>query len=94
MSEQNEQRWTAHYHGRVQGVGFRYTAKQLARSHDVRGFVQNLSNGQVLLTVEGSESSLERFLAAIADRMAGFITNVDVVRSQATGEFDGFNIRT
>ena len=33
------------FHGRVQGVGFRYTAKYLARSMNLTGWVQNEYDG-------------------------------------------------
>ena len=40
------------YHGRVQGVGFRYTARSIARRHPVSGWVRNLPAGTVELLVE------------------------------------------
>ena len=41
------------FHGRVQGVGFRYTAKYLARSMNLTGWVKN---GTVVMEVQGSET--------------------------------------
>src|SRR5439155_885059 len=40
-----------HYSGRVQGVGFRYTAQGLAADYAVAGYVRNLANGDVELVV-------------------------------------------
>ena len=37
------------FHGRVQGVGFRYTAKYLARSLGLTGWVENEYDGTVIL---------------------------------------------
>ena len=44
---------TAHFSGRVQGVGFRYTVYQVAKEFEVSGYVQNLSDGRVRLEAEG-----------------------------------------
>lgn len=52
-----------HYEGRVQGVGFRYTVKNLAREFDVAGTVKNLPDGRVELVAQGEE--LDEFLEAI-----------------------------
>ena len=36
-----------HYGGRVQGVGFRYTVKNIAMPYNVQGYVKNLPDGRV-----------------------------------------------
>ncbi len=48
--------------GRVQDVGFRYTAQQMAHSLGIVGRVQNLADGTVLIHAEGEEDKLEQFL--------------------------------
>lgn len=40
------------FSGNVQGVGFRYTAYQLAKRFSVTGTVKNLNDGRVALYVE------------------------------------------
>lgn len=62
-----------HYWGRVQNVGFRATVWQIAKQYDVAGFVRNLADGQVEVVVAGESAEIERFLGAIADRMATYI---------------------
>jgi len=55
------------YEGRVQGVGFRYTAKNLARGFDVTGWVKNLPDGRVHLeAAAANETELNAFLEEIA----------------------------
>lgn len=54
-----------YYSGRVQGVGFRYTARDLAQGRKVTGFVRNLDDGRVELVTEGERSEVESFLDAI-----------------------------
>jgi acylphosphatase len=61
------------YRGRVQGVGFRYTAHRLARGFAVAGFVRNLRDGRVEVVVEGESSDVSAFLAAIAREMGDYI---------------------
>ena len=53
------------FEGRVQGVGFRFTVKDLARSFDVCGWVKNLPDGTVELQVMGEADEVEAFLREI-----------------------------
>jgi acylphosphatase len=53
------------FEGRVQGVGFRYTVKDLARGFDVRGWVKNLSDGSVELQAMGEKEELDGFIREI-----------------------------
>lgn len=55
------------FSGRVQGVGFRYTTKDLARGFDVCGWVKNLPEGTVELQVMGEEDEVEGFIKEIAE---------------------------
>lgn len=56
-----------HYEGHVQGVGFRYQVKQIAKGFDVRGSVENLADGRVRLQVAGDDVEVRAFLEAIAE---------------------------
>jgi len=53
------------YEGNVQGVGFRYTVKQIAKGFDVIGWVKNLHDGRVELQTSGEEAEVRAFLDAI-----------------------------
>lgn len=61
------------FSGRVQGVGFRYTAERIAKGFKVRGFVRNLADGRVELVMEGEPSTLDAFLQAIRSDLGGKI---------------------
>jgi acylphosphatase len=87
-------RATVFYTGRVQGVGFRYTAREIACGYEVTGYVRNLHDGRVELVVEGSEEEVTAFLDAVrASQLGSHIRNADANWQAATGEFNGFNIR-
>ena len=81
-----------HYSGRVQGVGFRYTAQGLASGFAVAGHVRNLPDARVELVAEGEADQVEGFLAAVARRMAGYIENAAVTDETLSGPH-GFRIR-
>lgn len=80
------------YTGQVQGVGFRYTARGLARGYPVTGYVRNLPDGSVELVAEGEGVAVEEFLAAVAERMADGISRVTEADAPPAGCAD-FTIR-
>jgi len=81
------------YSGRVQGVGFRYTVKQVAAGYAVTGAVRNLPDGRVELVAEGARDELEGFRQGIRDAgLDGFIRQEDVRWAEARSEFRGFEI--
>ena len=80
------------YTGRVQGVGFRITARQVAAEFAVAGFVRNLPGGEVELVAEGEANEVARFLDAVAERIASYILNVTIQDESPTGR-QGFQIR-
>lgn len=55
------------FEGRVQGVGFRYTVKDLARGFEVCGWVKNLPDGRVELQVMGELEEVESFVKEISE---------------------------
>ena len=82
-----------YYSGHVQGVGFRYSVKQLSLEFDVTGWVKNLPDGRVELVVEGERDELETFQVAIPDAgLRRFIRDTQSHWSEGTGEFRGFEI--
>lgn len=53
--------------GHVQGVGFRWTVKQIAQGFEIVGWVRNLTDGRVELQVSGDEAEVRAFLEAIGE---------------------------
>ena len=84
---------TVLYSGKVQGVGFRYTAKTVATGFEVTGIICNLPDGRVELVAEGSHTELSDFRTAILDAgLAGFIRDEQVTWSPTKNEMRGFEI--
>ena len=53
------------FYGRVQGVGFRYTAKYLAQSLELTGWVKNDWEGTVTMEVQGREQLINKLLVGL-----------------------------
>lgn len=89
------ERRRVHYSGRVQGVGFRYTAARLAPGFGVSGSVRNLPDGRVELEAQAEPDRLRGFLAAIRSEFGPKIRSADEEELPADpGEApDDFQIR-
>jgi acylphosphatase len=48
--------------GRVQGVGYRWSAVREARRKGITGYVKNLPDGRVYIEAEGTRRQLEEFV--------------------------------
>ena len=87
------ERMTILYSGKVQGVGFRYTAKTVATGFEITGVIRNLPDGRVELIAEGGRTELADFRTAILDAgLAGFISEEQVTWLPTKNEFRGFEI--
>ena len=80
------------FRGRVQGVGFRWTTRRIAKGYPIVGYVRNLPDGTVEVVAEATPTVLDQFVAAIHD---AFVDNIsDCVASDCSerAEYSGFNI--
>ena len=81
------------YGGRVQGVGFRYTAERLALDLELAGWVKNLPDGRVEIVCEGLRPKVEALLKNIQDSLLGpYIKKVDCKWEEPTREFKDFRV--
>ena len=82
-----------YYSGKVQGVGFRYTAKNVATGYEVTGIVRNLPDGRVELLAEGLKDELEAFQQGIRESGLGpLISHEEMQWEEPKGGFRGFEI--
>lgn len=80
-------------HGRVQGVGFRYAAREAARALGLCGWVRNQSDGSVELHAEGAADALARFEAWLAKGPPGAAVERIDRREDEAADADEFEIR-
>jgi acylphosphatase len=82
------------YEGNVQGVGFRYTVKQIAKGFDLTGSVRNLPDGRVELQATGEDAEVRAFLEAIGQsELRAHIRKQSETPFPHPPEFHGFEIR-
>ena len=80
--------------GRVQGVGFRYYVIEAAARHGVRGFVRNLTDGDVEIHAEGPADSVEALVEAVRlGPRFSHVDRLDRTDREPTGTYDRFEVR-
>ncbi len=81
--------------GRVQGVGFRFSAKQKAKEFQVVGWVKNKQNGTVEIEAEGKEEQIDAFIEALKHGPSPYakVTDLDVTLLDEVEGFKTFEIK-
>lgn len=82
------------YTGRVQGVGFRATTRELADNAGLTGWVRNEPDGSVLMEVQGDREHIETLLDNIRTLMDALIDGQDQTPIEDIQDQTGFHIRT
>jgi acylphosphatase len=82
------------YEGRVQGVGFRWTVRHIAKGFEVTGWVRNLIDSRVEMQLTGEEDEIRAFLDAIAkSELRAHIRKTTELKLESPVEANGFEIR-
>ena len=71
-------RWRVLFSGKVQHVGFRYTAYYLARELYLTGWVDNLPDGRVAMEVQGGVSRVRKLLLRLKSQRHIRITDMEI----------------
>ena len=81
--------------GRVQGVGFRYFAKDVADREGVTGWVRNLPDGRVEALVEGEQDAVTRVERLLWQGPGGARVSAVAVddTEPASGAYHEFSVR-
>jgi acylphosphatase len=64
--------------GRVQGVGFRFTAHRMAHRHQLTGFVRNLPDGTVEMLAQGPARDIDDCIQAIKGYFDDYIRDTEI----------------
>jgi len=92
MTSPTEQR-IIRFFGRVQGVGFRYTACRTARDYAVVGYVRNMPDGVVECVVEGDKAEIDSFVEALSRRMSDYVDCKTEQSAPGSGRYRTFDVR-
>jgi acylphosphatase len=78
--------------GRVQGVGFRFTAFNIANRYDLTGFVRNLPDGTVEMFVQGPAETIENCIRDIQEEFGRFIRETKIQDCPPAPQYKDFKI--
>jgi acylphosphatase len=87
-------------YGRVQGVGFRYAARNKARELGISGWIENERDGSVHAEIHGSVAACHSFLRWCGEGTGySWVEKVEVDELEEsqegqTGRYPGFIIRS
>lgn len=80
--------------GKVQGVGFRMYTQAKARELSVKGYVRNLSNGDVEIVAVGENSAVDALVEwAKSGSPSAVVRDLTVETMNNTENFTAFEIR-
>ncbi len=80
--------------GRVQGVYFRASTRDVAVRWGVRGFVRNLPDGRVESVLQGDRGAVEKVVAFMREGPPGaYVEEADIEWRAVCEACDGFHVR-
>ncbi len=93
MADPEGRAFRANVHGRVQGVGFRWSAIRQAKTLRLRGTVANRADGSVEVIAEGASKELALFIAWLEKGPPGsHVSRVDLEWIAPTGSYEEFTV--
>ena len=91
--EAQKVRWRVLFSGKVQHVGFRYTAYYLAKNLYLTGWVDNLPDGRVEMEVQGVVSQVRKLLMQLKAQKHILITHMDIAELPVKPHDRRFGVR-
>ena len=78
--------------GRVQGVGFRFTAHRMAQRHQLTGFVRNLPDGTVEMLAQGPARDIDDCIQDIQEYFGGYVRETRIQEIPTDPKYKDFRI--
>ncbi|MFW5998273.1 MAG: acylphosphatase [Bacillota bacterium] len=80
--------------GRVQGVGFRASARRKAGEIGVKGWVRNLYDGRVEAVIEGNKTEVQKMVKYLRKGPSfARVEDIEIHKEKYRDEFKNFTIR-
>lgn len=89
----NKIRQQLRFKGRVQGVGFRYTANQIAQKLGITGWVYNDYDGSVLMEAQGTKSQISQMINLLEKGTFIEIDSIDKIDLQIEQNEQSFKVK-
>jgi acylphosphatase len=80
------------YIGRVQGVGFRFTAYHVANRYKLTGFVRNVPDGTVEMLAQGPDTNIDNCIQEIKDSFSGYVRETKIEEAPFNPQYTEFKI--
>ncbi len=78
--------------GRVQGVGFRFTARRAAQRRQLTGYVRNMANGSVEMLAQGRVEEVDDCIQDIKEYFSGYIRELKIEEIPVEAKYIDFQI--
>jgi len=78
--------------GRVQGVGFRFTAFNIAKRYDLSGMVRNVLDGTVEMIVQGPTEDTDDCIRDIQKSFEGYLRETKIEEIPLSADYKEFKI--
>ena len=78
--------------GRVQGVGFRFTAYHIANHHKLTGFVRNCTDGTVEMLAQGPVENIDNCIRETKDSFPGYVRETKIEEIPVDPQYLDFKI--
>jgi acylphosphatase len=80
------------FSGQVQGVGFRFTAFNVANRYQLMGFVHNLPDGTVEMFAQGPAQTIDNCVRDIEEEFSGYIRGIKIEEIPLNAQYKDFKI--